>query len=318
MSRGTAYPSIPKRRPKTAFVFAGGGSLGAVQVGMLQALMENGETPDLVLGSSVGAINAAYFAADPTLDGVRRMGELWRSVKRSDIFPMSWRRVLGFLCRRDHLVELEGLRRLIEIYLPYRNLEETRVPVHIVATDVLTGAPVSMTHGSATQAILASSAIPGAFPPVEVAGRLLCDGAIASNTPVQAAVAAGAQRLIVLPTGFACATERAPRGAIESALRAITLLTARQLTSDLARLAPSIEFHIVPTLCPNGISPFDFTRAGELMETAYSNTQRWIGAGGMDRREIPPALRPHTHVSSRRLRPAGGRGGAAYAAASAM
>ncbi len=289
---------------KTAFVFAGGGSLGAVQVGMLQALVEHGVTADLVLGSSVGAINAAYFAGEPTIEGVRRMGELWLGVKRGDIFPMSWRRLFGFLRRRDHLVGSDGLRRLIDRHLPYENLEDARLPVHIVATDVLTGAPISMTRGPATEAILASSAIPGAFPPVEVAGRLLCDGAIASNTPVQAAVAAGAMRLIVLPTGFACAAERAPRGAIESALRAITLLTARQLVSDIGGLPPSVAFHIVPTLCPNGVSPFDFTRAAQLMDTAYANTCRWIGEGGLERSEIPAALPPHNHGISGRVQQA--------------
>ncbi len=285
--------------PKTAFVFAGGGSLGAVQVGMLRALIEHGVTADLVLGSSVGAINAAYFAGEPTMEGVRRMGELWVGVKRGDIFPMSWSRLFGFLRRRDHLVGSDGLRRLIDLHLSYQNLEDARLPVCIVATDVLTGAPVCMTRGSATEAILASSAIPGAFPPVEIAGRLLCDGAIASNTPVQAAVAAGAKRLIVLPTGFACAAERAPRGAIESALRAITLLTARQLVSDLGSLPCSVAFHIVPTLCPNGVSPFDFTRASHLMETAYENTCHWIDGGGLEQSEIPAALPPHSHAISK-------------------
>jgi NTE family protein len=296
--------TVAPRIPRTAFVFAGGGSLGAVQVGMLRALIEHGVTPDFVLGSSVGAINAAYFAGEPSMEGVRQMGGLWRGVKRGDVFPMSWRRLFGFLRRRDHLVGSDGLRRLINLHLSYQNLEDARLPVHIVATDVLTGAAVCMTRGSAIEAILASSAIPGAFPPIEVAGRLLCDGAIASNTPVQAAVAAGAKRLVVLPTGFACAAERAPRGAIESALRAITLLTARQLVSDLGSLPRSIAFHIVPTLCPNGVSPFDFTRAADLMDTAYETTCRWIDGGGLKRSEIPAALPPHSHSISKWAGPA--------------
>jgi NTE family protein len=290
------------RAPKTAFVFAGGGSLGAVQVGMLQALTESGNSPDVVLGSSVGAINAAYFAGDPTVDGVARMRELWLNVRRRDVFPMNWRRLIGFLRRRDHLVRSDGLRRLIEHNLPFRRLEEARLPLLIVATDVLTGAPVSLARGLASEAILASSAIPGAFAAVEIDGRLLCDGAIASNTPVQAAVEAGAKRLIVLPTGFACAAERAPRGAIESALRAITLLTARQLTSDISRLPTSVGVHIVPAPCPNGVSPFDFSRAAVLMESAYENTRRWMDAGGLERCEVPASLPPHRHRSRERRR----------------
>jgi NTE family protein len=289
-------------RPKTAFVLAGGGSLGAVQVGMLRALVEANVTPDFIVGSSVGAINAACFAGAPTREGVDRMEALWCNVRRSDIFPMSWRRIFGFLCRRDHLVPSDGLRRLIAANLPYRNLEDARLPVHVVATDVLTGSDVTFSSGSATEAILASSAIPAAFAPVEIGGRLLCDGAVASNTPVRAAVAAGATRLIVLPTGFACAPSRAPHGAIESALHAITLLTARQLVSELGRLEAPVVHHILPTSCPQGISPFDFTRARELIETAHSKTTRWIEEGGLAASTLPAALHPHRHAARARAR----------------
>ena len=163
-------------KPKTAFVLAGGGSLGAVQVGMLRALLESGLQADLVIGSSVGAINAAYFAGDPSLDGIVGLERLWRSLKRTDIFSLSWRRLLGFLARRNHLVPSDGLRRLLELHLPYRNLEDATLPVHVVATEILSGEAVVLSRGSATQAILASSAIPAAFAPVEVEGRLLCDG----------------------------------------------------------------------------------------------------------------------------------------------
>ncbi len=101
---------------------------------------------------------------------------------------------------------------------------------------MLSGKAVVLSRGPVTQAILASTAIPAAFAPVEIDGRLLCDGAVASNTPVTAAISLGARRLIVLPTGFACAPERPPSGAIASALHAITLLTASQLVAELERI----------------------------------------------------------------------------------
>lgn len=276
--------------------------MGAVQVGMLRALFEHGIDADLVIGSSVGAINAAYIGGDPTLAGVARLDTLWRGLKRADIFPVTWRRVLGFLHRRDHLMPSDGLRRLLDLNLPYRNLEDARIPVHVVATDVLSGEPVVLSRGPVTQAILASSAIPGAFAPIEIDRKLLCDGAIASNTPVRAAVALGAQRLIILPTGFACAPDRPPRGAIESALHAITLLTAGQLVAELERLKQSIPYHILPTACPLGVSPFDFSRTPELIEQAYQRTLGWLGDGGLEHCEIPAALRPHRHRPPRALR----------------
>jgi NTE family protein len=132
---------------------------------MLRALLEAGVKPDLVVGTSVGAINAAYFAGDPTLVGIANLEALWRSLKRTDILPLSWRGLLGFLRRRDHLVPSDGLRRLLDLHLPYRNLEDAALPVHVVATDFLSGEAVVLSRGPATQAVLASSAIPAAFPP---------------------------------------------------------------------------------------------------------------------------------------------------------
>lgn len=281
---------------RVAFVLAGGGSLGSVQVGMLRALVEAGVRPDMIVGSSVGAINAAYFAANPTLDGIERLEELWRRVKRRDVFPVGWWNLLGLIGRRNHLVSCERLRRLIDAHLPAARIEASTIPLRVMATDVLSGEAVVLSRGAVTPAVLASCAIPAAFAPVEIGGRLLCDGAVASNTPIMTAVEEGARRIIVLPTGFACAPERAPRGALESALHAITLLTARQLTSDLAHLPAGIGYHILPTACPQGISPFDFGRAPELIGRAYASSRRWIDEGGLDRCEIPAALRPHLHA----------------------
>lgn len=279
-------------KPRTAFVLAGGGSLGAIQVGMLRALAESGIEADLVIGSSVGAINAAYFAGDPSLDGITNLEKLWRGLRRTDIMPLCWRRLLGFLRRRDHLVPSDGLRRLLDLHLPYRQLQDAALPVHVVATDVLSGEAVVLSRGPATQAILASSAIPAAFAPVEVDGRLLCDGAVASSTPVGAAVARGARRLIVLPTGSTQGLQSAPVGAIASVLHAITLLTARQLAGELDQLGDSTECHILPTACPMDVSPFDFSRTSELIQGAYLSTMRWLEKGGLERRLISAARRP--------------------------
>jgi NTE family protein len=284
-------------RPKTAFVLAGGGSLGAAQVGMLRALLENGIHADLVVGSSVGAVNAAYFAGNPTLDGISKLETLWSNLKRTDILPLSWRGILGFLRRRDHLVPSDGLRRLLDLNLPYRDLEDAALPVHVVATDILSGEAVVLSHGSATQAVLASSAIPAAFAPVEINRSLLCDGAIASSTPVHAAFACGARRLIVLPTGSARGLQRPPSGAIASALHAINLLTRRQLAAELERLGESSECHILPTACPSGTSPFDFSRTSELLERAYRSTLHWIDEGGMNHGMIRGGHRSARHAA---------------------
>ena len=281
---------------RTAFVFAGGGSFGAIQVGMLQSLAAHGVAADMVVGSSVGALNGAFYAGDPTFDGVQRLAEIWRGLTRHDVFPMSWRTVLSFLWRRDFLIPHDGIRKLITDHIPYRNLEDAKVPVHIVTTDIITGDSVVLSRGPAADAIVASTAIPGAFSPVHYGEYYLADGAVSSNTPVRIAVQRGARRLIILPTGHACANEAPPVGALANALHALTLLIARQLVNELENLGPEIEYFVIPPLCPLVGSPYDFSRTAEHIERARLATDQWLIRGGLlQQSEIPHELRPHDH-----------------------
>ena len=150
---------------KTAFVFAGGGSLGAIQVGMLRVLLSAGLHPDFVIGSSVGAINAGYFAGTPNDEGVARLAQIWSGLRRGDVFPFTFASVVGLLRHPDYIVNPSGLRHLIENNLPYLRLEDATIPVHVTATN-LDGLAVLLSKGPAIDAILASAAIPGIFPPV--------------------------------------------------------------------------------------------------------------------------------------------------------
>jgi NTE family protein len=282
-------------RPKTAFVFAGGGSFGAIQVGMLHSLAAHGITADMVVGSSVGALNGAFYAGDPTFSGVERLGTIWRGLTRHDVFPVTWRTLLGFLWRRDFLISHDGIRKLIDDHIPYRNLQDAKLPLHIVATDIITGDSVVLSEGSTSEAIVASTAIPGAFTPVLYRDHYLADGAISSNTPVKVAVQKGARRLIVLPTGHACATDAPPVGAVANVLHALTLLISRQLVSELEDLGPDIEYFVVPPLCPLVGSPYDFTRTADHIARAIEATDAWIEQNGLQEGNIPHGMRPHGH-----------------------
>lgn len=280
---------------KTAFVFAGGGSFGAIQVGMMQALAAHGVSADFVVGSSVGAMNGAYYAGAPTLDGVKNLAQIWRGLTRHDVFPVSVRSFASFLWRGDFLISHDGVRRLVDDHLPYKNLQDAVLPVHIVTTDIVTGETVVLSEGSAAEAIVASTAIPGAFAPVKHNGRFLADGAISSNTPIRVAIEKGAKRLIIMPTGFACAGERPPVGAVATALHALTLLISRQMTVELQYLEPTVEYCVVPPLCPLVGSPYDFTRTDDHIERAIKNTEAWIAAGGLEKSGIPGEMQPHHH-----------------------
>ena len=280
---------------KTAFVFAGGGSFGAIQVGMLHSLAAHGVTADMVVGCSVGALNGAFYAGDPTLDGVERLGVIWRALQRHDVFPINWRTMLGFLWRRDFLIPHDGIRKLIDDHIPYRNLEEAKLPVHIVATDIVSGDSVVLSEGSTAEAIVASTAIPGAFSPIRYRDHYLADGAISANTPIQVAVKKGATRLIILPTGHACANQAPPVGAVANAMHALTLLIARQLVNELEALGPDIEYFVVPPLCPLVGSPYDFSRTADHIERAIRSTDAWLTQHGLQQGKIPHEMRLHSH-----------------------
>ncbi len=251
----------------------------------------------MVVGSSVGALNGAYYAGDPTIEGIQRLEKIWRGLRRNDVFPLTWKMIGSFLHRRDFLIASDGLRQLVNRNLAYRNLEDAKIPVHIVATDILTGATVVLSEGSAVQAIIASAAIPGAFAPVHLNDRYLADGAISSDTPVAVAVARGARRLIVLPTGYACALDKPPVGAIANALHALTLLITRQLMNELRGLDRSIDYFVVPPLCPMIGSPYDFSHTGELIERAARSTDAWLADGGLDRPGVNAQLSTHKHAA---------------------
>lgn len=279
---------------KTAFVLAGGGSLGCIQVGMLRALLAAGVYPDFVVGSSVGALNACYFAAYPDAEGVESLARIWASVRRRDIFPFTLATALSVIKRRDSLIDPSPLRRLVEKALPYSLLEEAKLPVCLVATD-MQGVAVPLSRGKAVEAIMASAAVPGVYPTVDIDGAPLMDGAVAANTPVRAAASLGATKIFILPTGYACDLQGPPSGAVARALHAITLLIAWQLSRDIERLSETVELHMAPALCPLDVSPYDFSQSERLMTRATLSTQKWIEGGGLTLRAAPSQLAPHHH-----------------------
>ncbi len=144
------------------------------------------------------------------------------------------------------------------------------------------------------ESIVTSTAIPGAFAPVKHKGRFLADGASSSNTPIRVAIDKGAQRLIIIPTGFACADNKPPVGAVATALHALTLLISRQMTTELEYLESAIEYYVVPPLCPLVGSPYDFSRSDEHITRAIKNTEAWIADGGLQKGGIHGEMRPHS------------------------
>jgi NTE family protein len=261
-----------EQEPRTAFVLAGGASLGALQAGMLRALYERGITPDFLVGTSAGALNAAYVASRPqTVDTAKDLARVWRGLHRQDIFPIHPPTLIGGVTNhRDHLVPDTPLRRLAGRHLELDRLEHAYVPLHLVCFDLLSGQEVRLNDGPAIEAVLAASAIPGVLPPVRSGERLLVDGGVVNNTPISHAVELGAERIYVLPSEDP--TRRGlsipPRGALDAAVHALTLLAGARLEADLARYAEFAELIVLPAANPEHVQPTDFDHADMLIRTA--------------------------------------------------
>lgn len=160
-------------------------------------------------------------------------------------------------------------------------LEDSAIPMHVVATDLLTGATVRLSSGTAVDAVLASCAIPAIYPPVRIGDRQLIDAAVASNTPIRAAVELGATRLIVLPTRFTCPLVGPPRGSVDSAFHAMDLVVIQQLTWDTERYSSRAEIITVLPICPQAVAPYEFSRAGELIDAAARSTRQWLASADL-------------------------------------
>jgi NTE family protein len=247
---------------------------------MLRALLEAGIQPDFVIGTSAGALNAVGFAGDPTLSGVAALDLAWRDARRSKIFRLSpVSLTYGLIGRRNYFINPRGLRDWIGQHLELARLEDTRLPAHVVTTDVDSGEAVVLSQGPAVEALLASCAIPAVFPPVQIDGRLLMDGGIAADTPLPEARALGATIMFVLPT-YSTETEPGqparPRSAIQMGLHAIGHLLGHVSCDSVTDPTDESDIYVLPAPPSGGITPFDLSGAADLIERAYELARDWL------------------------------------------
>ena len=260
-----------------AFVFSGGASLGAIQVGMLQSLDAAAITPDLIIGTSVGAINGAWVAGG---GDTAELADIWLRMRREDMFP--FRPIVGlraFMGRTQHFIPSDGLRRILEANVIFDRLEDAKIPFAVLATDAQTGDEVVLRSGSAIEAILASSALPAIFPPVEIDGTALIDGGIVNNTPITSAIDAGATEVWVLSTGYACGLSSAPKHPLALAMHSIGLLIQQRLVWEIESRKYPIPVHLIPSPCPVDVSPMDFSQSQDLIDRARIGTTQWLNNG---------------------------------------
>jgi len=276
-----------------AFVFSGGASLGSIQVGMAIALAERDITPDLIVGTSVGAINGAWLAGgrSPT-----ELAEVWKVLRRQDLFPTRpWLGFKAFFGKSTHFVPDTAIRSLLRQRLPMERIEDAQIPLIVVAADALSGEEVLLTEGNAVDAITASASLPAIFPPavVRVAGRerLLVDGAVINNTAITTAIEAGATDVWVLSTGYSCDLVEPPETAVAAALHAVSLMVQRRFVLEMEANTYDVPIHLVPPPCPVTVSPIDFSHSAALIERSLQGTRSWLDAGEPSAQVVPQVNR---------------------------
>lgn len=259
-------------------MLSSGRNLGAVQVGMLRALVEHGVEPDMLVGCSVGAINGAGFAEDPTPARLDRMEEVWCSTQAKDLLPRPWKLppAVSLARRIEAIHPVDGLRRLIEQTLDAATFEELAVPFHVLATDVTDACEAWFDRGPLLGPLLASAAIPAMFPSVEIDGRRYVDGAVVNDVPVQHAVDLGARTIYVLEVGSFWQPWTDPRRPADSAIQAYNIARRHRFQRELDGVPDGVELHLLPHGDPPNVRLRDMTQSPLLLRTAHEVTTAYL------------------------------------------
>lgn len=267
-----------RRRERIGFVLSGGGVFGAIQVGQIRALMEAGIVPDVIAGTSVGALNATAIAADPTQASVDRLEDIWVNLRAEDLFPGSAiQRALHFVRKGDHLYPNNGVRRLID-RIGARSFESLQLPLAVVAANLRTGAETCFRSGSLAPALLASTALPGVFPPVLVDGELYVDGGVVNNIPISQAVALGATKIYVLTCGTTRPASTPIKRPLDVLVQAFGHSRAARGELDLERYAQLVRLEVLPKIENEYQRYNDTSNGAELVRLGYESTAAYLAA----------------------------------------
>jgi NTE family protein len=268
----------------TAFVLGGGGLLGAHEVGMLRALAEAGIRPDLVVGTSIGALNGVLVAADP-MNAAARLSKMWQGDELRLAFSETiWGRAVRLVRSGTHLHSFESLRRLLADLLPGSEFADLELPFQCVAAGIEDAAARWFSRGPVVPAVMASCAVPGLLPPVEIGGQHYFDGGLVDSIPVGRAVALGASTVYVLQVGRIESPLSVPTRPWQVGLVAFEIARRHRFHEDMSSLPDDVTVHVLPTGGDRpqpGLAQFryrDKTRVGQSIERAYVASASYLAA----------------------------------------
>jgi NTE family protein len=267
-----------------AFVLSGGTARGALQVGMLESLLEHGIVPDLIVGTSVGSWNGVWLASHPTIEGMRALERVWLHVRMEDIFPGGPLGVLLHMVQhRPSLYDDVGMRRFLdhaarEGGFLHRDFEHLKIPLAVVATNLTRGRPEIFDSGPLVPAILASSAIPAALPPVTINGEQYLDGGLLDNVGLRVAIERGARRIYVLDTSWNSIAQK-PATSLEAVIdRSLQVVTAFHLQAALEYYSQQADVVVLRDESNLTAGASDFGMTAQLIAAGRAVTERVLAA----------------------------------------
>lgn len=231
-----------------AFVLGGGGVRGAVEIGMLQALFEAGVTPDLVVGTSVGAINGAAVAAHPSADVVAELERAWASPAAGAVYGDAWVRQVQRLARsRTHLHDPAPLRELLASMIGAdTTFADLAVPFAVCAASIERAAEHWFDSGPVIDAVLASASVPAALPPTLIDGEHFIDGGVVNSIPLGEAIARGATTVYVLQVGRIEEPLEVPTKPSQVARVAFEIARRHRFAREMAQVPHGVSVHVLP------------------------------------------------------------------------
>lgn len=270
-------------RAGDAFVLGGGGVLGAVEVGMLRALLERGIRPDLVLGTSVGALNGAMVARDPTPAVIDRLVSLWESaaVDGQIYADTALQRVKRAVTSRTHFYSSDGLRERLREEFGDVRIEELPVRFNVCAASIERAAEHWFEAGPLVEAVLASAAVPGLLPPMEIGNQHYLDGGIVNSIPLGRAIQLGARRVFVLQVGRIDRPLSKPTNPFDVARVSFEIARRHRFNRELDEAPPDVEVHVLPaagtsTRDDSMLAYRDFTTVPTKIDATYEASRRYL------------------------------------------
>ncbi len=264
--------------------------MGALQAGLLRALVRSGFRPSRIVGTSVGALNGAFLAFYPDTTGTDRLAEIWSSLENERFMSFNPVRVAFRFARgRRHLLDNDFLRRLVAEHAVEDDFAAAQVPLFVTTTNLTTGRKQVFNQGSVSQAVLASTAIPGVFPLVEINGHAYIDGGVAANLDLETAIEHGAREILAIDLSHCFELPR-PKTVIGVITRTVDIVMRDRVKRDIELLSQKADITLIQPKIEEGPGIGELRHVSRLVERGEAFGEEIVGQCFSNNGQLRPGI----------------------------